>query len=190
MRSLFRLGGLVAGALLIVAGALWIWQGVSARGDVKDTISREGIVGTPDMRPEDVPAGLLEDPPTCDVAGEPIDSGSEALCFAQYMRVHALEATGGKTFSEMGRFLNEQGKDVFSEEEAAVDPETGEPVTNPQRDLWVTQRALATGMELAYAGERLALFSIGTGALFAIVGIGLLVMIIGGGVLAPQHRAP
>jgi hypothetical protein len=31
------------------------------------------------------------------VAGESVDTGSEAKCFADYMRIHALESTGGLT---------------------------------------------------------------------------------------------
>ena len=40
--------------------------------------------------------------PTCDVAGQAIDTGPKARCFAQYMNIHALEATGGFTYSQMG----------------------------------------------------------------------------------------
>ena len=37
----FWVGGILAGALLIVLGVIWIWQGASARSEVQDTISRE-----------------------------------------------------------------------------------------------------------------------------------------------------
>ena len=43
--------------------------------------------------------------PTCDVAEQPIENGSDARCFAQYMRIHALESSGGLTYAQMGRFL-------------------------------------------------------------------------------------
>jgi hypothetical protein len=188
LQKMFWGGGVVAGALLIIAGGIWVWQGASARSEVHDTIVREKIVGTPDMRPEDTPAGIVENPPTCDVAGKEISSGADARCFAEYMRVHALEGTDGKTFSEMGRYLDKNGKDVFDEEQAAVDPVSGQPVTNPQRDLWVTQRALATGLELAFVGEQVSLFSIATGALFIVIGIGLLVMVLSGGVLGSPFQ--
>jgi putative Mn2+ efflux pump MntP len=198
LQKLFWAGGLLAGVLLIVAGALWIWQGVDGRDETQETISREQIVGTPDMSPEEIQAGIAEsgvtidDIPTCDVADEPITTGDEARCFAEYMRVHALESTGGKTFSQMGRFLDEEGNEAFSEEDAAKDPKTGLPVSNPARETWITQRALATGLELAFVGERVSLFAIATGALFVVVGIGLLVMLLVGGVLGNpfEKRAP
>jgi hypothetical protein len=122
------------------------------------------------------------------VADAPSTPGAAARCFADWMRVHALEGTGGKTFAQMGRYLDDQGDETFSESEAAKDPETGQPVTNPARDLWITQRSLATGLELAFVGEQVAVFAIATGIVFAIIGIGLIVMLTVGGVLGPGPR--
>src|SRR5262249_60623192 len=54
----------------------------------------------PDMTPaaneaEVEKAGLENvDLPTCTVAGKAVNDGSSARCFAQYMRIHALLATG------------------------------------------------------------------------------------------------
>ena len=71
----------------------------------------ENIVGTPDMTPDAIAAEAKEaglkasvDLPTCDIAELPVDSGERARCFASYMRIHALEATGGYTDAEMGRY--------------------------------------------------------------------------------------
>lgn len=182
-------GGVLAGALLVVLGAVWIVIGINARGEVHDTIVQEQIVGSPDMNPAGITAAVKEAGlegkvaiPSCNVADKTISNGSQARCFAQYMRVHALEATGGRTYSKMGRFLDKNGKEVFTEEEAAKNA-NGQPVSNPARDLWVSQRALATGLELAYVGEQVSLFSIATGILFLLIGIGFLVMILAGGVL-------
>jgi hypothetical protein len=183
---MFWLGGMAAGVLLVVLGAIWIWQGASARGEVHDTISREQIVGSPDMSPATF-EGEVEgvDIPSCDVAGEEIDTGAEARCFADWMRVHALEGTGGRTFSEMGRFLTADGEETNDPGAAAKDAKSGQAVANPARELWVTQRALATGLELAFVGEQISLFSIATGVVFLLIGIGLVVMLTIGGVLSP-----
>src|SRR5680860_1742734 len=90
-------GGIIAGALLIVLGAIWIWQGASARDEVQRTISREQIVGSPDMSPATFEGEPIEGValPSCDVADEPITTGAEARCFADWMRIHTLESTGG-----------------------------------------------------------------------------------------------
>jgi hypothetical protein len=188
-RKLLWAGGVLAGVLLIVLGGVWIAIGASARGEVHDTITQEQITGSPDMSPTAILEGIESagltgkiSVPTCSVAEEPVTNGTEARCFAEYMRVHALESTGGRTYSEMGRFLDADGNEVFTEDEAAKGP-NGRPVTNPSRDLWVSQRALATGLELAYVGEQVSLFSIATGILFVIIGIGFLVMVVAGGIL-------
>ena len=54
------------------------------------------------------------------------------------MRKHTLEATGGKTYAQMGRFLDADGKATNDEKLAANDPKTGQPVDNGLRDMWVT----------------------------------------------------
>jgi hypothetical protein len=186
---MFWFGGLAAGVLLIVLGVIWIWQGASARSEVHDTISREQIVGSPDMSPETF-EGEVEgvEIPSCDVADEEIDTGAEARCFADWMRVHALEGTDGRTFSQMGRYLDADGEETNDPAQAAKDPASGQPVTNGARDLWVTQRALATGLELAFVGEQISLFSIATGIVFLVIGIGLIVMLTVGGVLVGRPR--
>ena len=188
-RKLLWWGGVAAGALLVILGAFWIYAGVNARGEVHDTITQEQIVGSPDMSPTAILPGIkaagLEGKvsiPDCDVADTTVTSGDQARCFAEYMRVHALESTGGRTYSEMGRFLDANGKEVFTEEDAATGA-NGRPVSNPARDLWVSQRALATGLELAYVGEQVSLFSIATGIVFVIIGVGFLVMVLAGGIL-------
>jgi hypothetical protein len=55
------------------------------------------------IQAEGAKAGLKDvSYPTCDVAGQAIDTGSKARCFAQYMNIHALEATGGYVYAAMG----------------------------------------------------------------------------------------
>ena len=89
---------------------------INGKSTVKDSLSDEKIVGSADMPPDAIAAeakqaGLIGvDLPSCSVAGDEVDTGSEARCFADYMHVHALEATGGKTYAEMPRFATEDGK--------------------------------------------------------------------------------
>ena len=68
---------------------------------MRDSLSQEQIVGSADMTPaaikaEAKAAGLKNvSLPTCSVAGKTIATGSDARCFASYMRIHALEARAG-----------------------------------------------------------------------------------------------
>jgi hypothetical protein len=110
------------------------------------------------------------------VANEKIDTGQEARDFAAGMRVHALEASNGQTYAEMPRFIDESGKPVADEKAAAVGPKSGEPVSNPARNLWVTETALATALPTSYFAENVANFAIVMGFALLLAGIGFLVL--------------
>ena len=115
MKRFWEMGGVIAGVLLVAFGIGAIVIGFTGRSEVQSNIQREAIVGSPDMTPtaiksEAAKAGLKNvDLPTCSVADEAITTGTEAKCFASYMRIHALEATGGLTYAQMGRFLDANG---------------------------------------------------------------------------------
>lgn len=171
-------GGIVAGFIVLAIGIAYIVVGVSGRNEVHDTIAQEVIVGSPDMKPGGIKTDLKITLPTCDVAGKNIDTGDEAKCFAKYMRVHALEATGGQTYAQLGRYLDAQGNATSDEAKAAKDPKSGRPVDNPQRNLWVSQRALATGLEMAFFAEQVSLFGIVVGIVAIVIGVGLWVLVL------------
>ena len=96
------------------------------------------------------------------------------------MRIHALEATGGQTYAEMGRFLDANGKPTSDESQAAKDPKTGQPVENGLRNLWVTETSLATALNVSYFAERVGVFGIVMGIALLLTGIGFLVLTLGG----------
>src|SRR5919205_216104 len=110
MRSLIKYGGIAASIVLIVVG-------IAGVDRVRDDLGREQIVGTPDST----------------IPNQKVDTGSEAQAFAAVMRKHTLEATGGQTYAQMGRFLDEEGKPTSDESKAATDPKSGKPVENPAR---------------------------------------------------------
>ncbi len=152
MSKLFAAGGIAASAVLIVFGIATMVVAVTGRSDVREAVQREQIVGTPDMTPDATEAALakagLTDvaAPSCTAAGVDVDTGEKAKCFADYMRIHTLEATGGQTYAEMPRFIGEDGKPTNDEAAAASEPKSGQPVADPQRDLWVTSPALTTAV--------------------------------------------
>jgi hypothetical protein len=182
MKKSFELGGVIAGALLVVFAIGAIAMGVVGRHEVRQNIAREAIVGSPDMTPaaiktEAAKAGLKNvSLPTCSVANEAITTGAESKCFASYMRIHALEATGGLTYAQMGRFLDKNGKQTNDQDLAAVDPKTQRPVENLARNIWVTETALTTALNTSFFAERVALFSIVVGIALLLTGIGFLVL--------------
>ena len=182
-RILAWVGGVIATIVLLAIGITYIVIGANGRSEVHRTISREQIVGTPDMTPQAIVAeahqsGLkvVPDVPTCSVAGVAITDGSKAKCFASYMRIHALEASGGQTCAQMGRYLDKSGKPTNDQAAAAKDSKTGQPVSNPARDLWVTETALSTGLDMSYFAEQVSLSAIVMGAALVVIGIGLVVV--------------
>jgi hypothetical protein len=172
MKKWFAYGGIAASVLLIATGAGAIVIGALGVNEVRDTLARENIVGTPDSS----------------IPGKKVDTGSEAKAFANVMRKHTLEATEGLTYAEMGRFLDENGKQTSDEALAAKD-ENGQPVPNRARDMWVTETALTTALNTAFFAERVGVFSIAIGVALVLTGIGFLVLTLGGALgVVPLHK--
>ena len=175
-----RLGGYAAAVVLIVFGIGTITIGIVGKSTVEDELSQEKIVGSPDMSPEGIAPGIEEakltvDAPDCDVAGEPITTGSEARCFAQYMRIHALESSGGLTYAEMGRYVSASDSTDpagTNDEAAAAKDESGKPVSNAARNTWVTETALSTALNVSYFATGVAIFSIVVGVALILAGVG------------------
>ena len=68
-------------------------------------------------------AGLSDvDLPTCSVAGQTVDNGTDARCFAQYMRVDALHRHRRQDVRQMPRFASKDGKGTNDEAEAVKLP--------------------------------------------------------------------
>ena len=190
-RKLLKWGGFGAGAVLVAFGVVAIIMGFSGRATVADSLKLEKIVGSADMTPaliakEAKDAGLVGvDLPTVAVAGETINSGPRARAFASYMRIHALEATGGFTYAQMGRFQAKPdaakadlavGGGTDNAAAALVDPATKQPVANGIRNLWVTETALTTALNTSYMADRLGLFGIVVGIALLLSGIGFIIL--------------
>ena len=197
-RRILEYGGVAAGVVLIAFGIGSLVLGLNARSTVRDELGREFIVGSEDMNPTDIEkavqeAGLSDVPiPSCDVAEKEIKTGTDARCFAQYMRIHALESSGGNTYAQMGRFVSaEDPSDPkgTSDEAAAAKDEDGKPISNGARNTWVTETALSTALNTSYMAEQIGLFSVVVGIALLLSGIGFLILalaVLGGGGRKPS----
>ncbi len=197
-RKVFEYGGMLAGVLLIAFGIGALLLSFDARSTVSDELKREQIVGSPDMSPSAIQAGIDEaglegvSAPSCDVADQPIETGDDARCFSQYMRIHALESSGGLTYAQMGRFIaadDPENPAGTSDEAAALTDEEGNPVPNGARNTWVTETSLSTALNLSYLAEQLALFGIVVGIALILTGVGFLVLAIGGALRHSEAEA-
>jgi hypothetical protein len=192
MRKFLEIGGLVAAAVLIAFGIGAIAMGVSGRSTVQSALEQEKIVGSPDMTPTAVATEAKEAGlpatialPTCDVADVAIDTGDRARCFASYMRIHALEATGGLTYSQMPRFASEDGKGT-NDAAAAVKTPAGKPMDNPARAIWISETALSTALNSSYMASQTALFGVVVGIALLLSGFGFAILAIGGALRNPD----
>ncbi len=167
-----RVGGYISGGLLIFFGVAVIVLGVWGFAFTRDHIEREGIS-----------FGPIEDPAVAehapDWAGEPVDTGRKALAQAEIMREHTLSNTGGLTYAEMGQYQSaEEPSDPVgtNDPEAAAQDENGEPISNSARNIWVTETALATALDMGFMSEMLSIFSIIVGVALLLTGIGLVIL--------------
>lgn len=197
MRKLLEVGGLIAGVVLIAFGVGAIVLSVNGRSTIHTSLAAENIVGSPDMTPAAIAVAAKEagldvsklDIPSMSVAGLAITNGDRAHAFAGYMRIHALEASGGLPYADMGRFLAVEntptselaGKGATNNEKyALIDPTTKQPVANGARNTWVTETALTTALNLAYTAQQIALFGLVVGIALLLSGIGFLILALGG----------
>jgi len=203
MRKYFELGGVVAAVILIGFGIAAVVMGFNGRSTVHSSLKLEQIVGSPDMTPTAIKAEAKKagldfsqiNFPTLAVAGKSINTGDRARAFAGYMRIHTLEATGGLTYAQMGRYLAKPGTPAkFTDGHggtnidtyAAVDPTTKQPVDNGARNIWVTETALTTALNTSYMAERLAAFGLVVGIALLLAGLGFGILAIGGALRNPD----
>ena len=115
-RKWLEYGGIASGVILIAFGIGAVGMSINGyKHGQRQPQGREdherGDGGHhPDEIAEDAKQAALPSPrsklPTCSVEGDDIDSAPRARCFAEYMRVHVLESTGGLTYSELGRYAS------------------------------------------------------------------------------------
>jgi F0F1-type ATP synthase membrane subunit c/vacuolar-type H+-ATPase subunit K len=165
MRKAFEIGGILAAIVLVVFGVVAIAMGNNGRQTVNKSLQNEYIVGGSDMTPSAIRAeaqkagiaSAVKEWPTKSVANQKIDTGAKARLMAQYMHIHALEATQGFTYAQMGIYTAKPGTPkaqlmpgggTENVAFAAVDPNTKQPLQNGLFGIVVGIALLLTGIGL------------------------------------------
>jgi hypothetical protein len=219
MRKVLEIGGIVAGVILIAFGIAAIVLAINGRNTVSSELKDQQITGTPDMASDSAAikgevaaitasqkalvakfkaASETFTPttvtiPGCSVAGKRVEDGTSARCFAQYMFIHAMGATGGLVYSQMGRYpakpgtpfkytdgaggISPSASPAIVAKYAVTNPVTKQPADNGLRSVWIDQVALSTALNASYMADQLGLFGL-------VVGIALLLAGFGFGILA------
>src|SRR4051812_33608483 len=86
MKKLFPIALMVLGLVFLGAGIYTVNRGLDAKDQVHDELVAQHITTTPDASMPNVP----------------VNSVATARSMANIIDHHALEATGGRTYSEMG----------------------------------------------------------------------------------------
>ena len=142
MRRTLEIGGILAAVVLVAFGIAAIVMGANGRSTVNSNVAEQKIVGSPDMTPVGIKAEATKSGlsvanltlPTCSVANKTVVDGTTARCFAQYMKIHALEATGGQLYSQMPRYATANGNGTDEAAKALKDAK-GQPAENPARNV-------------------------------------------------------
>ena len=192
MRKYLELGGALAAVVLIGFGIAAIVMGINGGNEVQTALKQQKLTGTPNMTPSVETAAAKKaglnvasvEMPTCAVAGKSVTNGADARCFANYMRIDALMATGGLVFSQMPHYATADGKGTANKAEALT--KEGKPVENPARTVWVTETALTTALNASYMAEETALFGVVVGIALLLAGVGFAVITAAGALRNPQ----
>jgi hypothetical protein len=179
IKRFLQWGGIAAGVVLVAFGITAMVMGANGRSTVRGNLAQEQIYFGDAATDPTVPKQYSK---------HLVDTGAEARAFAKMMRGHTLEATKSLTYAQMGRFLARPGTPVKLTDGqggtndpklALTDPKTG-PISNPARNIWVTETALTTALNTAYMAEQISTFGIVVGVALLLSGIGFVVLALGG----------
>ena len=203
MRKAFEIGGIITAVVLVAFGVVAIVMGVNGRNTVNSSLQNEYIVGGSDMTPSAIKAeaqkagiaSAVHQWPTMSIVNQKIDTGTEARAMAQYMHIHALEATGGYTYAQMGIYTAKPGTPksqlmpgggTENTAYAAIDPQTKQPMQNGARQVWISETALTSALNMSFMASQVALFGIVVGIALLLAGLGFGILAVGGALRNPK----
>ena len=144
----------VSGAGVGLAGVGFVGLGLWARREAGRTLARERIVGA-------------------DGRQQPVTNASQARALAEFIRRNTVDATGGRTYAEVAPYVDGKGGPTSDAEAAVKDERTGQPLENPDHELWLQSTTLQTALTQAYLAFRLSELTIALGASFVLVGVAI-----------------
>jgi hypothetical protein len=140
----------LAALALFVAGPIMIYEGVHGQNQVRDQLTAQKI-SFPAKGSSGLPANLQS------YGSQQVTTGPQAKAYADMIEVHIMEATGGKTYSEVSAaYMATGSKDA---------------TLAAQRQTAFMGESLRGSLMGAYQAWEVALLVIGLGALF--IGLGV-----------------
>ena len=156
MKKLFPILLVVLGIGFILGGGYAVVRGLDARDEVRDELVAQNIV-TPD---------------DASIPGVVVDDVASARSMANIIDHHALDSTGGLTYSEMGRYMTPDGDPAGTNDESqAVVGDDGRPVSNPVRNVAFQASALRTSLFSSVMAFEVSTLVVGLGAMLLVLGV-------------------
>jgi len=158
MKKAFPIALMVLGLVLVGAGIYTTSRGFQAKDDVKTELVAQNIT-TPD---------------DASMPGVQVNSAATAESMARVINHHALEASGGLTYSELGRFAAADGNTAGTNDatKATLDA-AGKPVANPIRNTAFQASALETSLWSSVLAFNVADLVVGLGLMIAFLGLAI-----------------
>ena len=156
MKKAFPIALMLLGVVFLGAGVYTINRGFDAKDQVRTELLAQKITTTPDAS----------------IPNVRVDSPATAKSMADIIGHHAEEATGGKTYAELGRYLAKTGGDT-NDEAAAVKGADGKPVANPVRNVAFQASALRTSLYTSVMAFNVAQLVVGLGAMMLALGVAI-----------------
>lgn len=154
MKKAFPIVLMVIGLAFVVGGTYTVFRGLDARDQVREELLAQNIV-----TPEDA-----------SIPNTQVTDAATAESMADIINVHSREATGDRSYAELGRFLTPDGGDTSDEAEALKDSE-GNPVPNPVREVAFTASALRTSLYASILAFNVADLVVGLGVAIVVLGL-------------------
>lgn len=158
MKKVFPIALIVLGIVFAASGVYTVTRGLDAKDQVRSALVAQNIT-TPD---------------DASIPGVQVNSVATAKSMAEIIDRHARDGAGGLTYSEMGRFMTEDGEPAGTDDaEAAATTPDGKPVPNPARNTAFQSSALQTSLYASVMGFEVATLVMGLGAMIAALGVAL-----------------
>ena len=154
MKKAFPIALMIFGLVFVGAGVYTVFRGLDAKDDVRRELVAQNISTPEDAR----------------IPNARVDDATTAKAMADIIDVHSREATGGRTYAEMGRFLAKDGGDT-NDEAVAVKDAKGQPVSNPLRNVAFQASALRTSLYTSVMAFNVADLVVGLGAMIIVLGL-------------------
>jgi hypothetical protein len=156
MKKAFPIALILFGVVLLAGGGYTLARGFDAKSDIKAELVAQNIT-----TPEDA-----------SIPNVRVDSATTAKSMADIIDHHARESAGGKTYSEMGRFMAKNGapEGTSNADEALIGAD-GKPVANALRNTAFQASALRTSLLTSVMAFGVADLVVGLGVLLLALGL-------------------